>query len=145
MSVWFKRPIPQILYHGSLYKNYKSIMKHGLRPGSSERANFADFADDVRGMVSLSDTELAARRFAVFSLTNLHHKLKKGEDDFVVFFIDSYRLRQDGTPIVPLRGKLSSDYGGHEYRAVGPVPPDAIVAVFRYHHVEGEFKRERVF
>ena len=137
--MWFQKPIPRVLFHGTLTTNLKSIRKHGIRAGSSERANFADFSDDVRGMVSLSDTKLAARRFAVYSLVG---KPKGTKSDFVAVIVDTMVLKHRGVPVVPLRGKLSADYGGHEYRAVGSIPAAAIVGAFRYHDVKGKFTEE---
>lgn len=136
---WFKRPIPRLLFHGSQTRHLESIKKHGLLAGTRERANHADFAHDVAGLVSLTDTPITARRFALYGWKGGRHP------DLIVLEIDTYKAAMiGGTKFAPMRGKLSSDYGGHEYLAVGNIPRDAVIGAMRYYTKNGQHAEEHL-
>jgi len=136
LSAWFQKPIPRLLFHGTQYKHLESIKKHGLLAGTSERANHPDYAEDVIGYISLTDSLITARRFALYGWG----RTSQGErhPDLIVLEIDTFKAAMiGGTKFSPMRGKLSPDYGGHEYLAIGAIPRGAIIGAYRFRTMDG--------
>lgn len=137
MSFWYQKPAPRLLFHGTLYKHLESIKRHGLLEGTHERANYQEYADDVAGYISLTDSPATARQFALFAWGRTHDKNEK-RPDLIVLEVDALKAAMIAeTTFNPMRGKLSQDYHGHEYLAVGNIPREAIVGAHRYHYVNG--------
>lgn len=143
MSYWYQKPVPRLLFHGTLYKHLESIKHHGLLAGTRERASHPEYADDVVGYISLTDSPVTARQFALYGWG----RTSKGErhPDLIVLEIDALKAAMiGGTIFNPMRGKLSRDYSGHEYLAVGNIPREAIIGAHRFYYVNGVSTEEYI-
>jgi len=127
--------VPRALFHGTPASRLPDILKNGLLRGTSERANFEGFEQDVAGCVFLAESQKDARQFGLFATIGLKREAKPKDDPhaFVVLTIDTVKARVvHGVPIGEPEGGLDPKaFDGRQFVACGDIPPEAIVGYLK--------------